>query len=726
MRAAEAAENDDSSGETLLGSAQGPDGVQANLQHKGAEAAHDDPWMVLPSGRRIGPSAFRARLPDLSGVTSALGSPVRTRKAEAHVPLAKLKQPPHELEALSGYVKGWQRELGATQAQFEVHRGEWQQQVGALQAELDDLKRRPPAVAVASPGPVAAAREFQRQEREKRYTAAADAQGFAEPIRASSPLVPSSARARDGSRDNVETAPSSQQQRESDAKMQALHDHVRQLDAELAKYREDAERIRAATPAAAAHATGRRAEEPIRVPRASRAQAVQAGGGSSPSDMDADALRAHVARVEHEVVQLRRFVDNVPADARRFAASSPAPVLPRKHRTRSRSDAGDAEHSSSDGDLGAAGLASLVQSRPVSRSSRRAANVAAQLHGVEVWSEGIREEAQRSITPPRNSTPPLPHSRANSRAAAVQDEAEGDEQDPDETARPRDHQPRAGSSSSRRQAPTTTRARHLSSSSARFIPAAAGQVSDDERSQAAADETVDDLDADVTIAHERAERTFEVVAARGEAARQRADGQRQLEHDERSCTVCKARSKTESRKAARKERVRAGSRIDGGAEGAEDEVLLLSFLEASEEATALGQSAPLLGSRQLKVLQRLVQEHMDEFVHARMLYAELADELKGIDPSMSATRRRILAEHVLEAVEQLEFKASRINALQLLLPPSAPTETEHRSSAAKTPKTSSAAKKSSRAARNSPPTMDVQVDRPSQRSGFGSRRTFHD
>lgn len=96
--------------------------------------------------------------------------------------------------------------------------------------------------------------------------------------------------------------------------------------------------------------------------------------------------------------------------------------------------------------------------------------------------------------------------------------------------------------------------------------------------------------------------------------------------------------------------------------------MLQSFLEAAEAEGANVSSASRLSTRQLKLLQRLITEHVDEFIHHRMLYCELADELKLVEPSMSRTRRRILAEHVLEAVEGLEWKAQRINALQSLLP----------------------------------------------------------
>ncbi|PWN49788.1 hypothetical protein IE53DRAFT_387970 [Violaceomyces palustris] len=79
-------------------------------------------------------------------------------------------------------------------------------------------------------------------------------------------------------------------------------------------------------------------------------------------------------------------------------------------------------------------------------------------------------------------------------------------------------------------------------------------------------------------------------------------------------------------------------------------------------------SASNLTKRQTSTLTRILEEHMDEFIHQRMLYSELADELKLVHPGMNAIKRKILAEHVLEAVEALEQKAERINLLQTLLP----------------------------------------------------------
>ncbi|KAK0544190.1 hypothetical protein OC846_006162, partial [Tilletia horrida] len=160
-----------------------------------------------------------------------------------------------------------------------------------------------------------------------------------------------------------------------------------------------------------------------------------------------------------------------------------------------------------------------------------------------------------------------------------------------------------------------------------------------------------------------------------------------LLHDERDCTVCHGAHKTEKRRAARRDRVRADERDKRSrrrqAGGTEEEELLIDVLvEEAERYNRANASAALDGptserthlknlvqltAAQRAVLNRMVKQHMDEFIHQRMLFSELADELKRIHPDMSATRRKILSEHVMEAVETLEVKAERINALQRLL-----------------------------------------------------------
>ncbi|CAD6890166.1 unnamed protein product [Tilletia controversa] len=174
-----------------------------------------------------------------------------------------------------------------------------------------------------------------------------------------------------------------------------------------------------------------------------------------------------------------------------------------------------------------------------------------------------------------------------------------------------------------------------------------------------------------------------------------------LEHNERDCGVCQAPVKAAQRREARRDRVRRedrerrrGSGQESNTETEEEEVLIDLLVEEAERHRKLiarngrnnnnnraGQEEeeaaadPVSSWRELIVLSpaqresliRMAKQHMDEFIHQRMLYAELADELKGVHPGMNAMRRRILGEHVMEAVELLEMKAERINVLQKLL-----------------------------------------------------------
>ncbi|CEH17059.1 Cep57 centrosome microtubule-binding domain [Ceraceosorus bombacis] len=154
-------------------------------------------------------------------------------------------------------------------------------------------------------------------------------------------------------------------------------------------------------------------------------------------------------------------------------------------------------------------------------------------------------------------------------------------------------------------------------------------------------------EADVTAAHERAERVFETIALdMGQQTAHTAPNadttvvaaQHGTHHNAITCTVCGSMYKKERKRVARKEKARRAA--DAGALA--DEETVLALLEAGEES---GGARMKFGAKQIKVLKRLIKEHMDEFIHSRMLYAELADELKLVEPSMSSKNRQILAEH---------------------------------------------------------------------------------
>lgn len=172
-------------------------------------------------------------------------------------------------------------------------------------------------------------------------------------------------------------------------------------------------------------------------------------------------------------------------------------------------------------------------------------------------------------------------------------------------------------------------------------------------------------DEDVTQAQIRVDQTTRSVfesdkpTAHKGASTQRAWN---FEHDAKDCTVCLARSRKETHRAGRRQRVMDSIRQQEGSITANEEDLLLSLLQSSTVPQPLN-------SAQTSLLERLIKQHIDEFLHARMLYAELADELKKLHPEdegMTSEKRKILVEHVLESVEELEARCGRIEGLKRL------------------------------------------------------------
>ncbi|SPO25815.1 uncharacterized protein UTRI_03180 [Ustilago trichophora] len=137
-------------------------------------------------------------------------------------------------------------------------------------------------------------------------------------------------------------------------------------------------------------------------------------------------------------------------------------------------------------------------------------------------------------------------------------------------------------------------------------------------------------------------------------------GPHQHTHTPHLCTVCNSSARSAERKASRRARLLQAERRREAVD-LEESILLDAFDPPA------GHSARRIGEEQLATLRIILQEHWDEFLHQRMLYGELADELKTMSPSMSKTKRRILAQHVLEAVELLELKADRICRLESVI-----------------------------------------------------------
>nr|XP_019049225.1 hypothetical protein I302_03006 [Kwoniella bestiolae CBS 10118]OCF28155.1 hypothetical protein I302_03006 [Kwoniella bestiolae CBS 10118] len=67
------------------------------------------------------------------------------------------------------------------------------------------------------------------------------------------------------------------------------------------------------------------------------------------------------------------------------------------------------------------------------------------------------------------------------------------------------------------------------------------------------------------------------------------------------------------------------------------------------------------------VLARVVRELEDDFEHYKMIYSELADQYKLLDPASISSKRHVLAEHLREVIDTLEQKADQIGDLYELL-----------------------------------------------------------
>ncbi|KDQ09859.1 hypothetical protein BOTBODRAFT_58395 [Botryobasidium botryosum FD-172 SS1] len=67
------------------------------------------------------------------------------------------------------------------------------------------------------------------------------------------------------------------------------------------------------------------------------------------------------------------------------------------------------------------------------------------------------------------------------------------------------------------------------------------------------------------------------------------------------------------------------------------------------------------------VLARVVRELEDDFAHYKSIYIELADQYKLMDAASSPAKRHVLAEHLKEVVDTLEHKGDQIASLYDLL-----------------------------------------------------------
>ncbi|KIR43506.1 hypothetical protein I307_03412 [Cryptococcus deuterogattii 99/473] len=67
------------------------------------------------------------------------------------------------------------------------------------------------------------------------------------------------------------------------------------------------------------------------------------------------------------------------------------------------------------------------------------------------------------------------------------------------------------------------------------------------------------------------------------------------------------------------------------------------------------------------VLARVIAELEGDFQHYKMVYSELADQYKLLDPASVSAKRHVLADHLREVIDMLELKAGQISDLYDLL-----------------------------------------------------------
>lgn len=178
-----------------------------------------------------------------------------------------------------------------------------------------------------------------------------------------------------------------------------------------------------------------------------------------------------------------------------------------------------------------------------------------------------------------------------------------------------------------------------------------------------------------------------VAEKRAERASEKVIDARSIAHDAESCTCCARQDENKRRKDARKMKAlhqwkkedgkstrsrshSAATYVNPRQEGDLSAQALLEEAMADLENHSDSKLPPALirlANKQRSLLERTIKEEMDEFYHAKRTYCDLADELKSFSPDISAANRRILADHVLVAVEGLELRANRIDNLRAAL-----------------------------------------------------------
>lgn len=579
----------DSSAETLVDEQRGYNvntGGYPKLNQRSNAAANR---LVLPSGMPMGPGALNGLLlpDDVTGMTSALLSPVKARLGVKHAPL----------HPLVGQAQG-----GDRKARFK----EIKNFVLGLEEELETAKGRLQVVEVSQSELRGDVRKIEERVEVSDYKRGG----------------PSSHR---GPREDAEAAGYS-------TRIASMSAHIAALGEDLQRYRSAVGDIQTAM----GHHQG-----------ASRAPHIFKSAKSAAQrqvDEEYLQLQDQVQRLEEEVCRLQSIVEEGERQPRHRRRSSQQDErldeypAPRRASSPTRHSSNIPSHRQPS-----------TQKQPQATSSRklsfapepaqRGSSRHSKSHRNAARSDEVDDGPQSEPDYPRSSTLPYRSARyEQDQRREISDE----EDDGEETETPR---------------PSSSSGHHQ------------------RQSRKSRDHEEDDL----TTVQARVDQTLQKVYVpsneRAASSATRAAHPADLVHDPATCTVCVSLHRKEKRRDSRRARVLANVRRQDSHHNSSalEEDLFLSLLDSSTHHRDVK-----LSTHQASLLERLIKEHLDEFLHARMLYSELADELKLLNPmeetteednddAMTAEKRKILVEHVLESVEDLEIRCTRIQGLRRLL-----------------------------------------------------------
>ncbi|KAG8835154.1 hypothetical protein FRC17_005012 [Serendipita sp. 399] len=147
-------------------------------------------------------------------------------------------------------------------------------------------------------------------------------------------------------------------------------------------------------------------------------------------------------------------------------------------------------------------------------------------------------------------------------------------------------------------------------------------------------------------------------------------------HNEKTCTVCHRRKRSTSSgrryasHSARSHRKRQSAQeqmdVHGDEQGLDADMQEVApFLDGDEQY--ISEIAARRGIPPQTVLARVLRELEDDFTHYKSIYVDLADEYKVMDAASDMSKRNLLANHLREVIDVLEQKGDQIASLYDLL-----------------------------------------------------------